>query len=235
MEPMQAATTVADLYASLPLASVGLRQIRILEIEEPVDRDEREITSTMKIINLDDDKPQFVALSYVWGPPSPAETISCGGCQIQVTANCRSALWRLRKINGAMSIWVDSICINQEAIEEKQHQLPLMRDIYSRADQVYIWLGEGTPESDAAIDVLKGMGFQKYLGNGGELGYTVPSTGVLSWRAAWELWWEMRAKPLREFKSRWRQQGKDLFVPVRSDYGAVSTWSRCSQGFCYRF
>jgi hypothetical protein len=37
-------------------------------------------------------------------------------------------------------LWVDAICINQDDIAERGHQVPLMRKIYSNAMQVVIWL-----------------------------------------------------------------------------------------------
>jgi hypothetical protein len=46
---------------------------------------------------------------------------------------------------------VDAICINQDNVEEKEHQIPLMREIYGSARRVFIWLGNGTRESDQAF------------------------------------------------------------------------------------
>lgn len=46
-------------------------------------------------------------------------------------------------------IWVDAICINQVGNgEEKQSQILLMGDIYSRASTVYIWLGSSSEQFD---------------------------------------------------------------------------------------
>jgi hypothetical protein len=45
-------------------------------------------------------------------------------------------------------IWIDAICINQEDEEEKGTQIPLMREIYSRARAVVVWMGLSTPETD---------------------------------------------------------------------------------------
>lgn len=39
-------------------------------------------------------------------------------------------------------IWVDAICINQKDDIEKLHQIDLMRDVYSSAREVIMWLGE---------------------------------------------------------------------------------------------
>jgi len=41
--------------------------------------------------------------------------------------------------------WIDAICINQggsdEAKEEREHQVSIMRDVYSQASEVLVWLG----------------------------------------------------------------------------------------------
>jgi hypothetical protein len=60
----------------------------------------------------------------------------------------------LRRSFKIRTIWVDSICINQKDDKEKEHQVLLMRQIFSKARKVYIWLGKGTEQSDHAIDWL---------------------------------------------------------------------------------
>jgi hypothetical protein len=39
-------------------------------------------------------------------------------------------------------MWIDMVCINQNDIDEKESQIPLMRDIYSQARSVIIWINE---------------------------------------------------------------------------------------------
>jgi hypothetical protein len=48
-------------------------------------------------------------------------------------------------------LWVDSICIDQSSVEERNIQVALMDRIYSRADKVLIWLGEEDESSDEAM------------------------------------------------------------------------------------
>jgi hypothetical protein len=38
-------------------------------------------------------------------------------------------------------LWVDQICINQAAVEERNHQVGLMSSIYSMASHVNVWIG----------------------------------------------------------------------------------------------
>jgi hypothetical protein len=49
--------------------------------------------------------------------------------------------------------------------EEKEHQIPLMRDIYGSARRVFIWLGNGTKESDEAFTwITRESAFDSVLG-----------------------------------------------------------------------
>jgi hypothetical protein len=47
---------------------------------------------------------------------------------------------------------IDAICINQIDVQEKNHQVPLMADIYSSAARVLIWLGTGDQGTDRFMD-----------------------------------------------------------------------------------
>jgi hypothetical protein len=51
-------------------------------------------------------------------------------------------------------IWIDAICINQRDIAEKEHQIPLMDQIYSEAFKVYFWLSGGTQIDEEAFSLL---------------------------------------------------------------------------------
>ncbi|KAI0097554.1 heterokaryon incompatibility protein-domain-containing protein [Nemania sp. FL0031] len=42
---------------------------------------------------------------------------------------------------GGLLIWIDALCINQDDLSEKSHQIQLMRDIYKKAHRVFSWLG----------------------------------------------------------------------------------------------
>jgi hypothetical protein len=90
--------------------------------------------------------PVYEAVSYTWatenGDCQLSETIIVGGRYISVTANCLYALWRLRKVDAPRTLWLDAISINQEDVSERNHQVGLMREIYSNASSVLIYIGE---------------------------------------------------------------------------------------------
>ncbi len=89
--------------------------------------------------------PTYVALSYTWGDPKHTSVILCQGRTLRVTQNLKDALWQLReshdtftkrgyarrKDNKSPYFWIDAVCINQNDDVEKNHQVKLMREIYS--------------------------------------------------------------------------------------------------------
>ncbi|KAI1416709.1 heterokaryon incompatibility protein-domain-containing protein [Hypoxylon sp. FL1857] len=149
----------AQLYANLPVRQN--RAIRLLDLDSlpsESDTDETSLVGTLRVVSLWT-KPRFAALSYVWGTLSTPHTDilelrHSGGQNVKlgISTNCRDALRALRRKYGALCIWVDAICIDQESNTEKGSQIPLMEEIFSRATVVYAWLGHSTDASDRVID-----------------------------------------------------------------------------------
>lgn len=51
--------------------------------------------------------------------------------------------------------WIDAICIDQTNVRERNHQVQMMRQIYSNAESVFAWLGE----EDSTVYTNVGMDF----------------------------------------------------------------------------
>lgn len=133
------------------------RCIRILHLSAvDAGRSNSPLRGALKFSSLDNN-PTFAALSYNWGPDAadPLQHIICSGRTIPITQNCYDALSTLHRKFNIRTIWVDAICINQDDDLEKGAQIPLMRDIYGKASRVYIWLGNGTKESNLAIEWMR--------------------------------------------------------------------------------
>lgn len=90
--------------------------------------------------------PVYEALSYTWGESRKERSISCGSENIAITANLASALVQLRNTDQSRTLWIDQICINQIDVHERNQQVALMHKIYSKAENVVIWLGEEGPD-----------------------------------------------------------------------------------------
>jgi hypothetical protein len=155
------------LYASLHLPPQG-RYIRLLDLDPLpanfVNRAKRPLRGTLRLVSLQD-CPRFTALSSVWGGYStPRDAIHYNeGTPIEITTNCRDALVALRKRYGVLTIWVDAICIDQQNIQEKSTQIPLMEEIYSWAEHVFIWLGPGNKSSRKAMHWLWKASYGSFL------------------------------------------------------------------------
>lgn len=109
-----------------------------------------------KLITVDAmNAPQYVALSYVWGPPSKegqdSQLILLDNIAIELRPNLGSAMRALRRLDQHIHIWIDALCINQHDEEEKDIQIPLMAKIYRLSDSVAVWLGETTSYGKVAF------------------------------------------------------------------------------------
>jgi len=86
----------------------------------------------------------FEALSYAWGNTGETKTIHINGVPKNVPHNLEEALRALQNLEETpcgMCYWVDSLCIDQENIEERNEQVKRMKEIYGRARAVIVWLG----------------------------------------------------------------------------------------------
>ncbi|KAL9073037.1 MAG: hypothetical protein Q9157_004894 [Trypethelium eluteriae] len=98
-------------------------------------------------------KNRYIALSYVWGPPKPAKAVMVNSCEVEVRENLYTALLELRRsdwVRQGIKIWIDTLCINQEDLDEAARQVRSMRDIYMNAWQVVAWLGPPLPSTEVA-------------------------------------------------------------------------------------
>lgn len=128
----------------------SIRLLRVIRSYESLIRCE--------LLNFDMDTcPPYVALSYIWGEQdSNLKVIECNGMPILVRDNLWDFLYRyrprVRPGDQVNYIWIDALCINQEDEPERNHQVALMRDIYSTASSVIVWLGEDMGSTAMASD-----------------------------------------------------------------------------------
>ncbi|WYZ37049.1 hypothetical protein EsH8_II_000555 [Colletotrichum jinshuiense] len=95
----------------------------------------------------------YEALSYAWGGIDLSESITVNGKTLQVTKNLYSALEYLRHSENRI-LWIDAICIDQNNLRERGHQVGQMGDIYRQAEQVVVWLGPSTYETKILMESL---------------------------------------------------------------------------------
>ncbi|KAE9369094.1 HET-domain-containing protein [Stipitochalara longipes BDJ] len=115
-----------------------------------------------------DTNPTFEALSYAWGENVFPCVLLCSSHTINITQNLHDALQHFRKPDKELRIWIDAVCINQFDPEEKSHQIPLMEEIYRKASNVLIWLGNESEGSKEVVDYLTHIG-NRFLERGGPI------------------------------------------------------------------
>ena len=104
---------------------------------------------------------EYEALSYVWGQGTPTHSIKIhtagqSAGVMYIMPNLYAALRRLRDDRSVRVLWIDAICIDQANTQEKNCQVPLMADIYRRAEHVCVWLGQSSDDSDKALQFISG-------------------------------------------------------------------------------
>lgn len=112
------------------------------------------ISCSLSVVSLDS-HPVFDALSYVWGKSFVRHRIKINGAPLFITTNLYTVLNRLRRAQTTLTLWIDAICINQNDIDERNQQVPLMCRIYSQALIVIIWLGDADHETEMALNFLE--------------------------------------------------------------------------------
>jgi hypothetical protein len=94
---------------------------------------------------------KYTALSYVWGDTSRKRVIFIDKRPLQITINLATALDDLRHQHTILRLWADAICIDQSNISERNHQVGLMRDIYSSAQHTIIHLGDSNDDCNQVM------------------------------------------------------------------------------------
>lgn len=99
------------------------------------------------------DAPCYEAISYVWGERRGA--MLCDGKRLEVPLNLAHALIRFRHKTESCLLWADAVCINQNNITERGHQMQMMGDVFRKAERVLVWLGrDGEPSAKKMFDIV---------------------------------------------------------------------------------
>lgn len=96
-----------------------------------------------------DERPIFMALSYVWGDAKVTTDILVEGRKFPITMNLARALSEVCKMFRSVIevydytklFFVDAICINQSNLNERSSQVQMMGRIFSSATEVVSWIG----------------------------------------------------------------------------------------------
>ncbi|KAK4168482.1 heterokaryon incompatibility protein 6, OR allele [Cladorrhinum sp. PSN259] len=145
-----------------------------------------ELTCRIFVTTVNNPSKPYKALSYVWGDDTKTHRILVRKdasdrrssqmrgldtdaqkeeyLSIPLTKSLFIALHNLRASHdfstseGGLILWIDQICINQDDLGEKAHQVGLMGKIYSSASEVLVWLGPAEHNSDAVMQAWRSVG-----------------------------------------------------------------------------
>lgn len=143
-------------------------EIRLLDLE--MGTRDMPLTGFLRIVRLAD-HPVYEPLSYTW---EDYDTVQFPEGDLQndvhpllflldtdlclgLTPNCAKALSSVRQSTAHRTIWVDSICVNQDDPKERSHQVDRMKEIYSRAFNVLVYLGRETTEHDSSSSLAMAL------------------------------------------------------------------------------
>jgi len=142
-----------DPYLDVPL-NLGRKTIRLVTLE-PGDASES-IRCNLQSHALDDECPAYVALSYAWGAKERYNDIQINGMSFPVGRNLWHFLHQMRMQRQDALFWIDAISIDQANVLEQNHQVQMMREIYTQACCVWVWLGKADDAtmSDVAMQYL---------------------------------------------------------------------------------
>jgi hypothetical protein len=151
----QASAKSTTRYEYLKLDPGMIRLIRILPSSGDDDPIKCEITFSPIYLFYPTNILSYGALSYEWADARNIKKIILDGKTFHIRENLWHALRCLRRPQ-ARILWIDAICIDQNNISERNHQVSQMGNIYRNARQVIIWLGMESPSSWNAFSCIRG-------------------------------------------------------------------------------
>jgi hypothetical protein len=145
------AIKVQGIYSQLD----GHDSIRLLELTW---NENGPLCGHLTIVRLHE-RPDYVALSYVWGKKTSDDpTLLLNGHPLQIRASLWQALKELVTRVNTVRFWIDQVCIDQGNETEREQQVLLMARICGRVQRVIGWLGSHEDDSYLAFSLLLMIG-----------------------------------------------------------------------------
>ena len=125
--------------------------VRLLRVHSPSSRPKEATLCELQVFSLRT-APRYSALSYCRQPESGIVNIDVRGSvkgSFPVSHDLRAAMRAVHHHRRSDWFWIDAICINQSSNDEKNDQVPRMREIYEMAYAGLIWLGTAVTRDQA--------------------------------------------------------------------------------------
>jgi len=137
----------------------NLRQIRLLRMVDGLSHDQNCLQFRLTVRSLDE-VADYHAISYTWGHREVPKKVLVDDEICMVTLNCHQALaqiyqhWKQGRIQSDL-VWIDCLCINQCDTDEKNAQVSIIGDIFSKATQVLAFTGAHRDNSELIFESAK--------------------------------------------------------------------------------
>jgi len=149
-----AGNSTTENYQYQPLDHTT-RQIRLVTLLDLLENDDA-IRLDIKVFEISE-APLYTALSYVWGPSPSKTAVEISNGKLEIRENLFKFLTEFRKRSDKTPsdqyLWIDQLCIDQSTTSERNHQVQMMSDIYSKATSVIAWLGDGSQKADPSTGI----------------------------------------------------------------------------------
>ncbi|KAF1978016.1 HET-domain-containing protein, partial [Bimuria novae-zelandiae CBS 107.79] len=122
-----------DLYEPLDHSKTSFRLLQVL----PTRSQEGHVQCKLFEASIEDWRRDYTCLSYVWGPPNESTNEHI----VVINGKKHSGVDKKRQLYLQEPLWIDALCIDQNNIGERSHQVSQMGEIYSHSKQVIAWLG----------------------------------------------------------------------------------------------
>ena len=99
-------------------------------------------------------KAEYCTLSYVCGDTDRTHEIFLNGKPYYVRTNLLRFLGCARDQFSDKTFWIDALCIHQNDVHERSHQVQMMSKIYTETQEVHVWLGADTNNGSYALDQI---------------------------------------------------------------------------------
>ncbi|KAL9062622.1 MAG: hypothetical protein Q9157_008764 [Trypethelium eluteriae] len=137
----------------------GKGTIRVFKLKSASDAKDS-INGQLCEIDLNDKQP-YEALSWYWGKETDKKEAirmldeNDTPFSFEILTNLVPALRALRQTDKDRVLWIDAVCVDQTNMGERNEHVAMMADIYDRATNVCVWLGEEDEWSEKALRFIK--------------------------------------------------------------------------------
>lgn len=154
---MDGASSEQRRYPYSPLDSTR-KDIRLLDLNQcpSIDSNIPMRCRVRHVSLLEEPIAPYYAISYCWGESIHRKSIILDEEPVDIPESAEKALrgTHLSSEGFAVPIWIDALCIDQHNLTEKGHQVAMMREVYSSALEVRVWLGEKDYATASAIHTI---------------------------------------------------------------------------------